>query len=481
MKLNELSAVKLGAMLRAKEVSCRELLDAVFARIRARSEAVNAFVSLAEESAYRQADAVDGKIARGEKIHPLAGIPAAVKDNILTEGLRTTCSSRMLENFVPPRSAHVIDRMTAEGMVIIGKTNLDEFAMGSSTETSFFGPSRNPHNTDMTPGGSSGGSAAAVADAQAVVALGSDTGGSIRQPAAFCGAVGFKPTYGAVSRNGLVAFASSLDQIGPIARSAEDAGLFLNVLAGHDRRDSTCADIEHPDYSAFDGDIRGMKAALPDEYFPGAMHPEVREKVLGAVKLLEGMGMIIERIPMPHTEYAIPAYYIIATAEASSNLARFDGVKYGYRTPGAESLLDMYVKTRSEGFGPEVKRRLMLGAYVLSAGYYDAYYLKALKARTLVKAEFDACFAKYDCVITPTTPTPAFGLGEKIGDPLAMYLNDIFTIPANLAGIPAISVPCGKSQGLPVGVQFMGQRFNEGKILRIAHACRSLTAGGGDG
>ena len=482
MSLNELTAAGLSSLLREKEISCRELLDAVFARISRRNEKINAFITLAREQAYRQADILDEKRSRGEELPPLAGIPAAVKDNICVEGLRTTCASKMLENFIPPYNAHVIDRMLSAGMIITGKTNLDEFAMGSSTETSLFGPTRNPCNTDMTAGGSSGGSAAAVADFQSVLGLGSDTGGSIRQPAAFCGAVGLKPTYGAVSRNGAVAFASSLDQVGPIARTVGDAALFLNVLAGHDPMDSTSVPMEHPDYSSFTGqDVKGMKAALPDEYFVDGLSPAVKDNILRMVKLLEGEGVEVERVSLPHTEYAVPAYYIIATAEASSNLARFDGVKYGHRAENAESLLDMYIKTRSEGFGAEVKRRLMLGTYVLSSGYYDAYYLKAIKVRTLVRNEFDECFKKYDCIITPTTPTPAFGLGEKIKDPLAMYLNDIFTIPSNLAGLPAVSVPCGLSpEGLPVGMQFMARRFGEGGILKLAHACERLNGGGKD-
>lgn len=483
MSLNELAAEEMSALLRKKEISCRELADSAFSRIRERNGEINAFAALSEERAYEQADAVDKKLARGEELPPLAGIPAAVKDNICTEGVRTSCASRMLENFIPPYNARVIERMLSGGMIIAGKTNLDEFAMGSSTETSLFGPARNPCDTDMTPGGSSGGSAAAVADFQAALGLGSDTGGSIRQPAAFCGVVGLKPTYGAVSRNGLVAFASSLDQIGPIGRTVRDAALFLNVLAGHDARDSTSVPMEHPDYSGFAGRcVKGMKAALPDEYFVEGMNPEVREKVLRSVRLLEGEGVGVERVSLPHTEYAVPAYYIIATAEASSNLARFDGVKYGLRAENPGTLLDMYIKTRSEGFGAEVKRRLMLGTYVLSAGYYDAYYLKALKARTLVMNEFDECFKKYDCVITPTTPTPAFALGEKINDPLAMYLNDIFTIPANLAGLPAATVPCGlTSDGLPVGLQFMARRFGEGDIIKIAHASERLNRGDEDG
>ncbi len=483
MSLNELTAAEIGSLIRGKKASCREVVDAVLDRVRERSDSINAFVTVTEEAARMQAGAVDEKIARGEDIPPLAGIPVAVKDNICTEGVRTTCSSRMLSEFVPPYNAYVIDKMLAAGMLVVGKTNLDEFAMGSSTETSFFGPTRNPHGEGMTPGGSSGGSAAAVSDFQCVLAVGSDTGGSIRQPAAFCGAVGLKPTYGAVSRNGLIAFASSLDQIGPIARTVGDAALFLNLLAGHDPGDSTSVPGERPDYTAFPGmDVRGMRAAIPDEYFVDGIDPEVKSGVLEAVKLLERRGVTVDRISLPHTEYSIPAYYIISTAEASSNLARFDGVKYGYRSENAGSLLDMYVNTRSEGFGSEVKRRLMLGAYVLSAGYYDAYYLKALKVRTLVKNEFDECFNKYDCVITPTTPTPAFAMGEKIDDPLAMYLNDIFTIPANLAGLPAISVPCGiTSSGLPVGIQFMAQRFNEKNILRLAHACENALRGGDDG
>ncbi len=482
MNLNQLTAAGLGSLLRKREISCRELTDSVFSRISERNDKINAFVTLCPEQARRQADAVDEKISRGEELPPLAGIPAAVKDNICLAGIKTTCSSKMLENFIPPYNAHAADRMLAAGMVITGKTNLDEFAMGSSTETSLFGASRNPHNTDMTPGGSSGGSAAAVADFQSVLGLGSDTGGSIRQPASFCGAVGLKPTYGAVSRNGLVAFASSLDQIGPIARTVEDAALFLNVLAGHDPRDSTSVPMRHPDYSTFPGkDVKGMRAALPEEYFVDGISPAVKEKVLRMVKLLEGEGVEIERVSLPHTEYAVPAYYIIATAEASSNLARFDGVKYGHRAESPESLIDMYIKTRSEGFGAEVKRRIMLGTYVLSAGYYDAYYLKAVQVRTLVRNELDECLKKYDCIITPTTPTPAFGLGEKINDPLAMYLNDIFTIPANLAGLPAVSVPCGFSPGgLPVGIQFMARRFGEGDILKIAHACERLNLEAGD-
>lgn len=480
MELYKLKAWQLRELLKKRETSSYEITESVFKRIEERNS-INAYINIFKGYALKEARQIDEKYSKGEiNEHQLiAGIPIAIKDNICFKGFPTTCGSRILENFIPPYDATVIKKIIAHSGVIIGKTNMDEFAMGSSTETSYFGPTLNPHNPDYIPGGSSGGSAAAVADFQAPLALGTDTGGSIRQPAAFCGVVGLKPTYGLVSRYGLVAFASSLDQIGTFARDVKDTALLLQIIAGYDPKDSTSVNIQIPDYlEELDKGIKGIKIGVPKEYFVEGIDKEVREKVENLIKKLAKEGAIVEQTSLPHTEYAVADYYIIAPAEASSNLARYDGVKYGYRSetpPSDRDLREMYFNTRREGFGAEVKRRILIGTYSLSSGYYDAYYLKALKVRTLIKQDFDEAFKKYDCLITPTSPTPAFKLGEKLDDPLKMYLSDIFTISANLAGIPGISIPAGKSSdGLPIGAQILGPHFQEKKLLQIAYIAEKL-------
>lgn len=471
MDLFNLAAHELHNKLVAMEVSAEELCRAVLGRIEKVEDKLKAYVTVTRDLALEQARAVDKRIAIGEEIPLMAGIPVAVKDNICTEGIRTTCSSKILQNFVPPYNATVVAKMIGRGMVIVGKTNLDEFAMGSSTENSGFFTTSNPWDTACVPGGSSGGSAVAVAAGEAVVSLGSDTGGSIRQPASLCGVVGFKPTYGLVSRYGLVAFASSLDQIGPFSRDVTDCALLLNVIAGHDPRDSTSVPGDGKDYSTFlNREITGLRIGVPREYMGEGISPGVCASIEEALKILSSLGAVIEETSLPHSRYAVPAYYLIATAEASSNLARYDGVGYGYRAENSKDMVDMYMRTRSQGFGLEVKRRIMLGTYALSAGYYDAYYLKALKVRTLIKQDFDRAFEKYDVLISPTAPGTAFRVGEKINDPLQMYLSDITTISVNLAGIPAVSVPAGFSDGLPVGMQIMSRPFDEGTLIRVAHA-----------
>jgi len=471
MKLNELSAWDLRERIRSRETSSREAAEAVLARIEEIDGEVNAFITVTADDALRQADEVDRRIASGEDVGPLSGVPIAIKDIMCTRGIRTTCGSRILEPFVPPYDATAVERLRAADAVFVGKTNMDEFAMGSSTENSHFGLTRNPQDPERVPGGSSGGSASAVAAGETILALGSDTGGSIRQPAAFCGIVGLKPTYGRVSRFGLVAYASSLDQIGPMARDVRDTSLVLGVIAGPDRQDSTCADLPVPDYlSELKSDVKGMRIGLPSEYFGDGLDPEVKDAVLRAAGALEDAGGELSEISLPHTEYAIAAYYIIATAEASANLARYDGVKYGFRAEDGGDLLDMYAATRSQGFGEEVKRRIMLGTYALSAGYYDAYYLKAQRVRTLIKRDFERAFEACDLLVTPVAPTPAFRIGEKIEDPLQLYLSDIYTVSANLSGIPGLSIPCGSSSGgLPIGVQILGPPFEEGRVLRAGY------------
>jgi len=455
--------------LNRREISSRELTEAVLRRIRETDETIRAFVTVTGEEALTAASEADRKRAAGEKVGTLAGIPMALKDNICTKGILTTCSSRMLRNFVPAYDATVTELLRDSGTVMLGKTNMDEFAMGSSTEHSAFFTTRNPWDTSRVAGGSSGGSAAAVAAGQALFALGSDTGGSIRQPAAYCGVVGMKPTYGRVSRYGLVAFASSLDQIGPLTQDVRDCALVMSAIAAHDRRDSTSAGVETPDYTAaLEGGVRGLKIGVPREYFAGGIDQEVKDNVRQALAVLVSLGAQAEEISLPHTEYGIPIYYLIAPAEASSNLARYDGVQYGFRAE-ADNLWEQYKKTRSEGFGPEVKRRIMLGTYALSSGYYDAYYLKALQARTLVKRDFDEAFARYDLLLTPTAPSVAFPVGA-VEDPLTMYMNDVCTIPVNLAGLPALSMPCGLVSGLPVGLQLIGRPFEEHLLLRAAYA-----------
>ena len=461
---------ELHKKLTAKELSAVELTNAVFERVDAVEGQINAYITQTRDSALLAAAKVDASIAAGEVIMPLAGIPGILKDNICTKGIKTTCGSKILADFVPPYEATVVEKLSAHQAVITGKANMDEFAMGSSTENSAIAQTRNPWDTTTVPGGSSGGSAAAVAAGEAIWALGSDTGGSIRQPAAYCGLVGLKPTYGLVSRYGLVAYASSLDQIGPITRDVTDCAIVLNAIAGYDRKDSTSINTSTPDYTkALNGDVKGLKIGLPKEYFAAGLAPAVAKAVHSAVEQLKALGAEVVEVSLPHTEYALAAYYVIAPAEASSNLARYDGVGFGYRGEG-DDIVAMYKKTRSEGFGAEVKRRIMLGTYALSSGYYDAYYLKALKVRTLVKQDFDKAFEKVDVLVTPTAPNTAFKIGEKANDPLAMYLEDVCTIPVNLAGVPAISLPCGFDGNLPIGLQIIGRPLGEADIIRAAYA-----------
>ena len=464
------SARALAEEVRSGRLSSVELTGACLEAVRAREPEIKAFVTVLENEALEQARRVDEKVRRGEPLGALAGVPVAVKDNMMVTGVQTTCSSRILRDYKAPYDATVIRKLREADAVFIGKTNLDEFAMGSSTENSAFSATRNPWNTGYIPGGSSGGSAAAVAAGMAPLSLGSDTGGSIRQPASCCGVVGMKPTYGRVSRYGLVAFASSLDQIGPFARTVEDAALLLAAMAGFDTRDSTSADIPVPDYVAALGrEVKGMRIGLPKEYFVSGTDPEVTRAVRDAVGVFEKLGARVKEISLPHTEYAVAVYYIIAPSEASANLARYDGVRYGFRAE-SENLLEEYEKTRGQGFGPEVKRRIMLGTYALSAGYYEAYYGKAQKVRTLIRRDFERAFEQVDVILTPTAPTPSFKIGEKVSDPLQMYLSDIFTISCNLAGLPGMSVPCGfSSAGLPIGMQILGRPFGEEDVLRAGY------------
>ncbi len=472
MNLTALSILDLHKQIKSKTVSACDACQSALDRIANVEKSLDAFITVDHEGALKQAADIDAQIAKGRAVKTLTGIPLAIKDVICTRGLKTTCGSKILENYVPPYDAHVVEKLKAEGVIILGKTNMDEFAMGSSTENSAFKPTHNPWNLDCVPGGSSGGSAVAVAAQEAFGALGSDTGGSIRLPAAYCGVVGFKATYGRVSRYGLVAYGSSLDGIGPFGRSVEDVAVLLQAIAGHDLRDSTSVDLPVPNYLESLGEsCKGLKIGVPREYFGPGLDQDTRGKINLALKASQSLGCEIVEISLPHTEYAIATYYLIATAEASSNLARYDGVKYGLRAKNVKDLMEMYCVTRSEGFGAEVKRRIMIGTYALSAGYYDAYYLKAQKVRTLIKRDFEEAFKKVNLIMTPTSPTPAFRLGEKVADPLTMYLSDIYTVTANLAGIPAISVPCGFTEkGLPVGLQIIGNYFDEGKILHLAHA-----------
>ncbi len=471
MGLNELTIHELQDKLKRKEVSAREIVDDVFKRIDAVEGRVRSYITLMRESAYREAESADRNIRAG-RIGPLTGIPIALKDILCTKGVRTTCGSRILERFVPPYDATVVEKLRGAGAVFVGKTNMDEFAMGSSTETSYFGITKNPWDLERIPGGSSGGSASAVAADECIAATGSDTGGSIRQPAALCGVVGLKPTYGRVSRFGLVAFASSLDQIGPFTKDVEDCAILMNVIAGHDPRESTSVPREVPDYREFlRKDIRGWTVGIPKEYFIEGIDAEVMAAIRKTISVLESLGARCEEISLPHTDYCVATYYIIAPAEASSNLARYDGVRYSYRSQDVRDLLEMYKRSRSEGFGAEVKRRIMIGTYALSSGYYEAYYKKASQVRALIKRDFDEAFKKCEVILTPTSPTPAFRIGEKMDDPLQMYLSDVFTISANLAGIPGISIPCGfTGGGLPIGVQFLGAHFEEGKLLQVSAA-----------
>ena len=467
-----LTAVELGRKIKAKEVTVREAVLAAYDKIDEKEAELNCYVTTTKEAALAKADEVQAKIDAGELTGPLAGVPVAIKDNMCTKGVLTTCSSRILENFVPTFTAEAVINLEKAGAVILGKTNMDEFAMGSTTETSHYGATKNPWNTKHVPGGSSGGSAAAVAADECSFALGSDTGGSIRQPSSYCGVTGMKPTYGTVSRYGLIAYGSSLDQIGPIAKDVTDCAAILETIASYDPKDSTS--IRRDDYdftSALVDDVKGMKIGIPKDYLIEGLNPEVKAAIMNAAHKLEEKGAVVEEFDLSLVEYAIPAYYVIACAEASSNLARFDGVKYGYRTPEYNELHEMYKKTRSEGFGPEVKRRIMLGSFVLSSGYYDAYYLKALRTKALIKQAFDKAFSKYDVILGPVAPTTAPEIGSSLADPIKMYLGDIYTISVNLAGLPGISVPGGfDSKGLPIGVQMIGNCFEEKKIIRTAYA-----------
>ncbi|WLD93753.1 Asp-tRNA(Asn)/Glu-tRNA(Gln) amidotransferase subunit GatA [Alkalihalobacillus sp. AL-G] len=476
MSLYDKKISELHELLHKKEMKVSELIDASFSRIHEVDDKVKAFLTLNEEAAKQQATLLDEKMGTDEARGLLFGLPIGVKDNISTKDLRTTAGSQLLANFDPVYDATVVEKLNEAETIAVGKLNMDEFAMGSSNENSGFFQTRNPWNTDYVPGGSSGGSAASVATGEVFFSLGSDTGGSIRQPAAFCGVVGLKPTYGRVSRFGLVAFASSLDQIGPITNTVEDNAFLLQAIAGHDKMDSTSADVAKDDYTAaLTGDVKGLKIAVPKEYIGEGVDEDVKNKVMDALKVLEGMGAEWEEVSLPHSKYGVATYYLLASSEASSNLARFDGVRYGVRTENPENLLELYNKTRSEGFGDEVKRRIMLGTFALSSGFYDAYYKKAQRVRTLIKNDFDKVFEKYDVILGPTTPTPAFKIGAKVNDPLTMYANDILTIPVNLAGVPAISVPCGLSNGLPVGLQIIGKAFDESTVYRVAHAYEQAT------
>ncbi|WP_156291000.1 Asp-tRNA(Asn)/Glu-tRNA(Gln) amidotransferase subunit GatA [Oceanobacillus salinisoli] len=475
MSLFDYTIKELEEKLHNKEITVQDLVDESYNRIKEVDGEVHAFLTLNEEEARARAKELDES---PDAAAALFGMPAGIKDNIMTKGLRTTCASQFLDNFEDPLyDATVMEKLAKEKPVTIGKLNMDEFAMGSSNENSSYEPTRNPWNTDYVPGGSSGGSAASVAAGEVLFSLGSDTGGSIRQPAAFCGVVGMKPTYGRVSRFGLVAFASSLDQIGPITRTVEDNARVLEIIAGHDKMDATSANVEVPKYTdALTNDVKGLKIAVPKEYLAEGVNPEVKEAVMNALKVYESLGATWEEVSLTHSKYAVATYYLLSSSEASANLARFDGVRYGVRSENADNMIDMFKKSRSEGFGDEVKRRIMLGTFALSSGYYDAYYKKAQKVRTLIKNDFDKIFEDYDVVLGPTTPTPAFKVGEKIDDPLTMYANDILTIPVNLAGVPGISVPCGFSEeGLPIGLQIIGKHFDESTVYRTAHAFEKAT------
>jgi len=478
MDLCHLTAHELHNMLVSRKVSAVEITKSVFQQVDKVENVIHSYITLTKENAFETAEKVDKKIASSESISSLSGIPMAIKDVMCTKGILTSCGSKILSNFIAPYDATAVKKLKEQDIVIVGKANMDEFAMGSSTETSYFGNTRNPWDTNTVPGGSSGGSAASVSSGEAICSLGSDTGGSIRQPAALCGVVGMKPTYGRVSRYGLVAFASSLDQIGPFAKDVTDCALILNVISGRDEMDSTSVDLPVPDYTkSLINDVKGLKVGIPKEYFiEDGMDPEVTKSIQDAIKMFEQLGAVCVEVSLPHTDYGIADYQIISRAEASANLARFDGTRYGYRASDSDSLMDMYKKTRSEGFGSEVKLRIMLGTYALSSGYYDAYYLKALKVRTLIKEDFDKVFEKCDVLVTPTSPTPAFRFGEKMDDPLTMYLSDVFTVNCNLAGIPGISIPCGfSSSGLPIGLQILGKSFDEETILKASYTYEQNT------
>ncbi len=476
-KINTLGALETAELIKKREISVKEAVSAVIAAAEEKDKEYNCYVTLCPEDALKKAEKVQALIDSGDIDSPLAGVPVSVKDNICTKGIRTTCSSKILGNFVPVYNATVVDKMEKAGMITVGKLNMDEFAMGSTTETSYFGPTKNPWDTSKVPGGSSGGAAACIAADEAVVALGSDTGGSIRQPCSFCGVTGLKPTYGTVSRYGLVAYASSLDQIGPVGKNVADCAAVYSVISGKDEKDSTSMDFAPFDYKAvLTGDMKGKKIGIPADYLGEGLAPDVKEAVMNAAKVFENMGAEVEIFPMPISEYAIPTYYIIASAEACSNLSRYDGIKYGYASPDAENLRELYIKSRSEGFGMEVKRRIMLGNFVLSSGYYDAYYKKALKAKKLVQKAFFDAFEKYDMILGPVAPTTALKIGESLSDPLKMYLGDIYTVMVNIAGLPSAAVPCGfDSEGMPIGMQLIGKPFGETEILRAAHCFESAT------
>lgn len=476
MSLFDYKVSDLHELLHKKELKVSDLVEESYKRIRQVEDKVQAFLTLDEERARLTAKSLDEKLNSDASKGLLFGMPIGLKDNMVTKGLRTTCASKILENFDPIYDATVVQKLQQAETVTIGKLNMDEFAMGSSNENSRFQKTRNPWNLETVPGGSSGGSAASVAAGEVLFSLGSDTGGSIRQPASFCGVVGMKPTYGRVSRFGLVAFASSLDQIGPITRTVEDNAYLLQAISGLDPMDSSSAPVDVPNFAgSLTGDVKGLKIAVPKEYLGEGVSESVRQSVLDALKVLEGLGAVWEEVSLPHSKYALATYYLLSSSEASANLARFDGVRYGYRAPEAESLMDLYKKTRAEGFGEEVKRRIMLGTFALSSGYYDAYYKKAQQARTLIKKDFEDVFEKFDVIVGPTTPTPAFKIGENIEDPLTMYVNDILTIPLNLAGLPGISVPCGFESGLPLGLQIIGKHFDEATVYRAAHAFEQAT------
>ncbi len=478
MDLNLLTVESARTAVLERQTTAAALADAFFQKIQTEDAEIGAYLTITRDRALQKAAAIDRAADKGDPLPPLAGVPVAIKDVMTVAGVRSTAGSKILENFVAPYECTAVRRLEDAGAIVLGKTNCDEFAMGSSNENSGYWPVRNPRDRERVPGGSSGGSAAAVAAGMCVAALGSDTGGSIRQPAAFCGVVGLMPTYGRVSRYGLIAFASSLDHIGPLTRSVKDAAILLRHIAGRDPNDSTSADVPVPDYvEEIEKPVRGLKLGVPREYFGEGLNPEVRKAVEDGIQKLARAGCEIVNISLPHTPYAIPTYYVIATAEASSNLARYDGVRYGYRSRGARTLSEMYRRSRDEGFGAEVKRRIILGTYVLSAGYYDAYYLKAQRVRTLLTRDFDTAFKQVDAIVTPTTPTPAFKLGEKTDDPLAMYLADIYTVTADLAGVPGISVPCGQSRdGLPIGLQILGRHFDEATLIRLGHALEHAKA-----
>ena len=477
MELPFLTIKEASELLKKKEISPVELTQSILDRINDKDDNLNTYVTVLADKALESAKQAEAEITAGNYLGPLHGIPLGLKDIFITKDITTTCGSKMLENFIPPYDATVTQKLLSSGAVILGKNNMDEFAMGSSTETSYFGPTRNPWDLERVPGGSSGGSASATAASLCLGSVGTDTGGSIRQPAALCGVVGMKPTYGRVSRFGMIAFASSLDQAGPITKTVEDTAIILNAISGPDPNDSTCLNVPVPDYTkSLNNDLKGLKIGIPKEYFVEGMDKDVEDASRKAISAMENLGAEIVEISLPHTEYAVLTYYIIAPSEASSNLARYDGVKYGFRAEGAESLRDMYFKTRAQGFGDEVKRRIMLGTYALSSGYYDAYYLKAQKVRTLIKNDFDEAFKIVDAIAAPTTPEVAFKIGEKTQDPIKMYLSDVLTIPCNIAGLPGISVPCGfSSNGLPIGIQVLGKPFDEETVIHVAHAYEQST------